>query len=488
MSSASERRLPRLPVWIGLMIATITTVAASASAEDWPMRGRDSSRNAVSSESADWIGQLRFDDLAKAKSHWSATLGTRTSADPVVANGLVWVGTNNGHPRDPHQPHDGTALMCFRERDGNFLYQFQSPRLETHLWDFPLASLASSPLVEGHQLWFCNNRCEVICLDISPLLKETGAPQVAWKVDLRKFGVVPRGHMFSSHVSQCSVAAYRDFIYVNTTHAPTDADAAPAPSLVCLRKSDGAVQWKDNLPGSSIFDAQIGNPIVVEIQGRGQVVMGQGDGWLRGRDALSGELLWTFNINPKSNDLSTRRMNNVVSMPVMYDGRLYIAAGRNLGAMNGSGRLCCIDPSKRGDISSDVSQGESLPNSALAWEYLGRGLKDDERLHRTLASPVIHLGLVFIPDYDGIIHCLDAKTGGFVWSHDATEAIPSSPLIVNDNVVICSERHILVFDVSRKKTLLTRLPLNGDYITASPVFANGVLYVASQNTLFALGK
>lgn len=488
MQSVSVYRLVSVPVRLGALLSIIATFSNNASSDDWPMRGRDTTRNAVSSESAEWLGQMRFGDLSKAKVLWSAVVGTRTSGDPVVANGLIWVGTNNGHPRDPLQSDDATALMCFRERDGKFLYQYLSPRLKTHLLDFPLAGLSSSPLVEGHQLWFCNNRCEVICLDFSPLLKEVGEPQVVWKIDLSKFGVVPRGHMFGSHVSHCSVAGYRDFIYVNTNNAPSNAGEVPAPSLVCLRKSDGAVQWKDTLPEASIFDAQIGSPLAAEIHGRGQVIMGQGDGCLRGRDALSGELLWKFDINPKSSGSETRQLNNVVGLPVLYDGRLYIATGRNLGAVNGPGRLCCIDPTKRGDISSEVPRGESHPKSALIWEYRGRDLKDSERLHRTLASPVIHNDLVFIPDYDGIIHCLDAKTGNFVWSHDATEAIPSSPLIVGDNIVICSERHLLVFSASREKSLLTRVPLDGDYITASPVFANGVLYVASQNSLFALDK
>ena len=111
--------------------------------------------------------------------------------------------------------------MCFDERDGKFLYQYVSPRLpEGREVDWPGSSQSASPLIEKDRLWFCNNRCEVICLDIAPLLARTGAPKVVWKVDMPgQFGVVPRAVMIGSNTSHCSIAAYRDLIYVNTTNA-----------------------------------------------------------------------------------------------------------------------------------------------------------------------------------------------------------------------------------------------------------------------------
>jgi hypothetical protein len=265
--------------------------ATFSSAGDWPMRGRDQTRNAVVPDQQgpdDW--HVGLGDTPARNIRWAAKLGSISCGDPVVSDGLVWVGTNNRSPRDPEQTGDASVLMCFRERDGEFLYQYVSPRLpEGRRYDWPDASLASSPLIEGDRLWFCNNRCEVICLDIAPLLAESGTPRVVWKVDMRsEFGVVPRGVMIGSHASHCSIASYGELIYVNTTNAAGyDGIPAPeAPSLICFEKRTGRVRWQDNSPGEKILDVQHGSPLVIEIDGKGQVVMGQGDGWGRGFDAL----------------------------------------------------------------------------------------------------------------------------------------------------------------------------------------------------------
>src|SRR5258708_6615570 len=112
-------------------------VSAPAQAGDWPMWGRDATRNMVSPERnapADWQVEVRdkMGLVTKAARNvkWSARLGNCSLGTPVVANGLVWVGTNNAVPRDPQQKEDASVLMCFRESDGKFLYQYLSPRLE----------------------------------------------------------------------------------------------------------------------------------------------------------------------------------------------------------------------------------------------------------------------------------------------------------------------------------------------------------------------
>ena len=78
-----------------------------------------------------------------------ADLGTRSRSSPVVSRGLVWVGTNNGRPRDPNVKGDAAVLMCFREADGKFLWQYASPRLADPHWlalgsvdDFPVGTLS----------------------------------------------------------------------------------------------------------------------------------------------------------------------------------------------------------------------------------------------------------------------------------------------------------------------------------------------------------
>lgn len=173
----------------------------TAFGDDWPMLGRDATRNAVSSEAdppLTWqVGRVdrqsgRRKPGSQRNVRWSAPLGYITMGDPVVVDGLVWVGTNN-HKVDDRSNPDASVLACFRQRDGKLLYRYLSPRLPNARWiDWPSSSMASAPLVEGDRLWFVSNRGEVICLDIGPLKRKDGQPHIDWKLDMiKELGVAP---------------------------------------------------------------------------------------------------------------------------------------------------------------------------------------------------------------------------------------------------------------------------------------------------------
>src|SRR5262245_34689086 len=108
------------------LLASIVLVVFSvtASAADWPMLGRDQTRNAVSPEKNP---PIEWDIKTGKNIKWKAKLGSMTFATPVVAKGFVWIGTNNENPRDPNRTGLAGVLMCFRESDGKFLYQHISP-------------------------------------------------------------------------------------------------------------------------------------------------------------------------------------------------------------------------------------------------------------------------------------------------------------------------------------------------------------------------
>ena len=465
------------------------------------MRGLNQSRNPVIDED---IAQIDWEFRRSGKNgrniRWDVELGNVSHGDPVISGGLVWVGTNisSRRPRDPLHKEDASVLLCFDERDGAFLYQYLSERLpEGMAQDWPDSSQAGSPLVEGDQLWFCNNRCEVICLDIAALLARTGEPQVMWKLDMRaQLGVVPRGVMLGSNVAQCSVAGYQDLIYVNTTNAKqyNKVSAPHAPSLICVEKQTGKVRWQDNSPGNNLINVQHGSPLVAEIDGQAQVIMGQGDGWVRGFAALTGEVLWKFDINPKETKKVKRLSRDIpylVAMPVLFDGRIYFASGKEHESCVGPGRLCCVDPTKRGDLSEELvdstGQIEPNPNSGLVWQYYGASDKEEERMHCTLSSVAIHKGLVIAPDATGVVHCLDAVTGNRVWTHDLQLVLFGAPLIVGDTIYISTEEGIDLFALSREKRHITER-FGNNSVETSPVYANGVLYVMSRNRLYAIGK
>src|SRR5688572_29959952 len=114
----------KLKIFVGFTAVLAVTLMLSASdpsgSTDWPMWGGTPDRNMVSSMAG---LPTTWDLNAKKNVKWMATLGSQTYGNPVVAGGRVFVGTNNEGLRNPKEGGDRGVLMCFRESDGQFLWQ-----------------------------------------------------------------------------------------------------------------------------------------------------------------------------------------------------------------------------------------------------------------------------------------------------------------------------------------------------------------------------
>jgi outer membrane protein assembly factor BamB len=90
---------------------------------------------------------------------WVAELGSQSYGNPVIANGIVLVGTNNEAVRDPDQAGDRGVLKAFRESDGEFLWQATHEKLASgRANDWPYQGIASSPLVIGDVAYYVEPR------------------------------------------------------------------------------------------------------------------------------------------------------------------------------------------------------------------------------------------------------------------------------------------------------------------------------------------
>ena len=108
-------------------LASFVSVAASdPGTGDWPMWGGTPDRNMVSSMKG---LPIEWDVKTKKNIKWVAQLGSQSYGNPVVAGGMIFVGTNNEGARDPKQPGDRGVVMAFRETDGEFLWQMTFEKL-----------------------------------------------------------------------------------------------------------------------------------------------------------------------------------------------------------------------------------------------------------------------------------------------------------------------------------------------------------------------
>lgn len=496
---------------------------------DWPQWAGSHFRNNVTEEEKI---PIQWDVESGENVLWSMPLGSETYGNPVVANGKVYVGTNNGAGYLERYPSevDLGVLVCFDEQTGEFLWQHSSVKLPSgRVHDWPNQGICSAPLIDGERLWYVTSRGEVACLDTNGFNdgKNDGAQDepnenkdeadVLWSFDMMKNLAVSQHNMAS-----CSVTCAGDLLFVNTSNGVDEGHqnipSDDAPSFLCMNRDTGEVLWSDNSPGSNILHGQWSSPTYAELGGVAQVLFGGGDGWLYSFDAAgedgNAKLLWKFDCNPKDSlyvlgGSATR--NHIIATPVVYDGLVFVAVGEDPEHGEGNGHLWCIDPTKRGDVSptivynaddtstpiahkrlqalvaKDGDLERDNPNSAAVWHYVGADPEEfDTTMHRSCGTVAIKDDLLFIADFSGLFHCLNAKTGEPYWTYDMFAGSWASPLIVQDRVYISDEDgDIAIFKVSKKQEQLGEISM-GSAVYTTPVAANSKLFVANRNMLYAI--
>jgi outer membrane protein assembly factor BamB len=489
----------------------------------WPMWGGQLNRNMVNTHEHNLPVVFGVDEDGKPSKNivWTADLGSKAYGGPVVADGKIFVGTNNEKPRDPRIKGDKGVLMCFRESDGKFLWQRTHDKLPAgRVNDWPREGICSTPFVEGKRVYYVSNRCVLTCC--------TTDGKDVWGLDMMKeLGVFPH------NLSTSSPLVVGDLVFAVTSNGVDEGHinvpAPQAPSFLAVDKTTGHTVWQSNLPsvnlltipkglstkekegyikrlvnsGKLLMHGQWSSPCYAVVNGQPQIIFPGGDGWLRGFNPRTGEELWKFDCNPKKSfyvlgPQATR--NDFLATPVVHEGRCYIGVGQDPEHQNGVGHFWCIDITKKGDLSPQEDNFDpSAPvnkGSGLVWHYGGDNASAKAEVKipgrnyvfsRTLSTAAVHDGLVYIADMGGFLHCLDARTGKRYWYHDLKAAVWSSPYWVDGKVYIGTDDGILyVFAHGKEKRILAENDMGSEAIRATPVAANGRLYVQTETKLYAI--
>jgi outer membrane protein assembly factor BamB len=464
----------------GVALAGLSLVGFSdPGSGDWPMWGGTPDRNMVSTMKG---LPTTWDVKTKKNVKWVAELGSQAYGNPVVASGMVFVGTNNEGPRDPSIKGDKGVLMAFRESDGQFMWQAVHDKLAAgRANDWPYQGICSSPLVEDGVVYYMSNRGELMAVDVDGFrdgtndglvkdeknTKETDV-DVIWRYDMMdELGVMQH------NMANASPVSYGELIFVNTSNGQDESHvnipSPKAPAIIAVNKKTGKLVWEDNSVGEKILHGQWSSPSVGKVGDTVQVAVGQGDGWARGYDAMTGKKLWEFDLNPKDSVWPKTR-NEVISTPVFYDNVVYIGNGQDPEHGEGVGHLYAIDPTKRGDITV----------SGRLWHY--------DKIRRSISTGSVYNGILFYSDFSGFLHALDIKTGKPFWTHDMLAAIWGSPMVIDGKVYLGDEDgDVTVLNADKTLKVLSENNM-GSSVYSTPVPAHGTLFIVNRNQLFALAE
>jgi len=508
----------RLP--LSLFAASLLT-APVLRAADWPMWGGSPTRNMVSSgkglpepeaiSPGKFLPKSETIDPKTTKSvRWVSKLGSQAYGTPVVAGGRVYIGTNNETPRDPQQTGDRGVLMCFDEKTGEFLWQLVVPKLGSgKVSDWEYVGICSSPAIEGDRGYVVTNRGEVVCFDVKgqsdgnqgPFMDEgkfslhDGKPtevgpksaDILWVSDVRtELGIFPH------NISSCSPLIVGDRLYIATSNgvdwSHLNIPAPFAPAFAVLDKNTGAVVGEE-VSGVSkrVLHCSWSSPSYTVVNGQAMIVWGGGDGWCYGFDPVPVKdkdgtpvlkELFRYDANPpeyRAKDgqpikyATFNGPSELVCTVVVKDNRAYMSIGQDPEHGDGIGMFSVLDLTMRGDIT-------------------GKALWTNRTIGRTICTPSVVGDLVFQAEYNGNIHCFDAKTGKTLWMHATNSRIWSSTLVADGKVYCGTEDgELIVLAASREKKVLGKVEFYSP-IYSSPVIANDTLFVSTITHVFAISK
>ncbi|OHB68613.1 MAG: pyrrolo-quinoline quinone [Planctomycetes bacterium RBG_13_62_9] len=476
-----------------------------ALAADQPQWGQDFSRNMVSNET----GLVEDFDPATGKNvKWVAPLGSESWATPVVAQGRVFLGTNNDPPRDPRHKGDRGVLLCLDEKDGHLLWQLVVPKLGADPYlDWPRAGICSPATVEGNRVYTVTNRGEVVCLDIEGQANGNDGPyrdegrymtangrsslvargstlvprdanddsglirdvtpldaDIIWLFDiLRQAGTWPHDGAHGS------ILIDGDFLYVNTCNGLDSAHKGircpEGPSLICLDKETGRLLARDYEGiGPRIFHSTWSPPAMGVVNGHKRIFFCGGDGVVYAFEPLRqrGE-----GVPPL---LATPREEKEQGQDALATGK--VAALK---------RVWRFDPdptSPKENVHQYFGNRRQSPSNIKSTPVFF-----SNRLYVTVA------GDIWWGKNQAWLKCIDATgegdvtANGLVWSCDLKEHCCSTPA-VQDGLVYVADcgRQIACLDAETGKICWTQ-EAKGD-IWASTLVADGKVYIGTNRRDF----
>ena len=336
---------------------------------------------------------------------------------------------------------DGTSchLLCLDATSGKILWDKELLRQATPR-KLPENSHATpTPVTDGKLVCTAFNGGRIVAVDFQG--------NIAWEWHDKDF--------ISKHGLSASPILYRDKLIM-----PFDGNGPSDPVNIGFRTAwDGAfVVALDKHTGQEMWRAKRGlsrqahiTPLIVEVNGRPQLVSGAGD-VVQGFEPDSGQRLWTI-----------RSMGEGVVPSIVYgQGLVFTSSGY------GAPTIRAIRPDGHDDVTASHIAWESRANVPL------------------MPSFVYTNGLLFCVKESGVATCIDAQAGQVIWTDRLGGKYGASPVLAEGRLYCLAEDGTTtVIIADREFKQLAKNPLEG-LCKASPAISGGRIFIRSQSSLFCV--
>ena len=230
-------------------------------------------------------------------------------------------------------------------------------------------------------------------------------------------------------------------------------DGAEGPFLAALNAKTGTVAWRTPRSSAPGRKFSFCTPTVIQWEGRNQIISPFSDA-VAAYQPVDGREIWKVRYSGYS----------VIAQPMFGNGLIYFTTSYDAPV------TYAVRPGGNGDVT----------DSHVAWTQ-------DKRSPNT-PSLLLHGSEVYQVADNGMASCLDGLTGKIHWQERTARTTSASPLLVGDTVYVLDEfgtSTLLATGTTFKK--LGENKLAGERTLATPVPADGALFIRTETGLYRIG-
>jgi outer membrane protein assembly factor BamB len=198
---------------------------------------------------------------------------------------------------------------------------------------------------------------------------------------------------------------------------------------------------------------------------QGPVLVTNASKFIRGYDPRTGRELWRLGGSSKI----------TAPTPIAANGLIVVASGRRPELP-----IFAVRTDARGDLT--LPKGETS-SKAIAWSYTGRG--------SYMPTPLAYDGILYVLANNGVLDAYDLETGKEIYRQRLPQVgsgFSASPVAADGRIYLSNEDgDILVIASGREFRHIATNPI-GELLMATPALSGGVMYVRSASSLFAIGR
>ena len=233
-----------------------------------------------------------------------------------------------------------------------------------------------------------------------------------------------------------------------------NADAATNPAVIALDRKSGQLRWKFARESGAQRKFSFSTPLLIEVGGKRQLIT-PGSGVVNALDPATGKEIWRVNYG---------QGYSVVPRPVFANGLIFLSTGYD------SPIAMAIRPDGTGDVTA----------SHVAWQITKRAPHNP--------SMVVVGDLLYMVADNGILSCVESKTGKVVWEERASGPISASLLHAGGKIYLQDELGLgVVVKAGRMFQIIAKNELK-ERSLATPGVIGSDLLIRTQGNLYRIGS